>query len=63
MMLPWRDLMSFGIGTLRLPSRDFWSMTVPELTAAVAAHFPSLGAPSRSDFENLFTRFPDSERD
>ena len=58
--LPWRDLMRFGFGTLRLSPSEFWALTVPEITAAIEAHFPKADAPARADFQSLLHRFPDA---
>jgi uncharacterized phage protein (TIGR02216 family) len=52
--------MAFGLGVLRLPSRDFWSMTPRELFRAVEGVYGAApGAPSRAVIEELMRRFPD----
>jgi uncharacterized phage protein (TIGR02216 family) len=52
--------MAFGLGVLRLPSRDFWSMTPRELfRAAEGVYGAAPGAPSRAVIEELMRRFPD----
>lgn len=55
--------MAIGFGVLRLEPRAFWSMTLPELDAAVRGRFGAAGAerpPSRREFESLTQRFPDT---
>jgi len=53
--------MSFGLGVLRLSSRDFWSMTPRELFCAVEGVYGATpGAPPRAALEELMRRFPDS---
>ncbi|MBM3552721.1 MAG: phage tail assembly chaperone [Alphaproteobacteria bacterium] len=53
--------MAFGLGVLRLSSRDFWSMTPRELfCAAEGVYGKSPGAPSRAALDALMRRFPDS---
>ncbi|MDP3554885.1 rcc01693 family protein [Methylocystis sp.] len=59
---PFARAMAFGLGVLRLPSRDFWSMTPRELFRAVEGVYGAApGAPSRAVIEELMRRFPDSE--
>ncbi len=36
---PWKQAMQFGFGVMHLAPRDFWSMSVRELEAAMQAHF------------------------
>jgi uncharacterized phage protein (TIGR02216 family) len=60
---PWDDAIAAGLGTLRLPSRDFWQMTPRELALALrgAAGFGgSSGRPSRTELISLMREFPDS---
>jgi uncharacterized phage protein (TIGR02216 family) len=53
--------MTFGLGVLRLSSRDFWSMTPRELFCAVEGVYGAApGAPPRAALEELMRRFPDS---
>jgi uncharacterized phage protein (TIGR02216 family) len=53
--------MAFGLGVLRLSSRDFWSMTPRELfCAAEGVYGKAPGAPSRAALDGLMRRFPDS---
>ena len=58
-LIPWRELMTFGFGTLRLSSQAFWSMTPREINAALEAHYGAAVAARRSDLERLMTLFPD----
>ncbi|AZG78449.1 phage tail assembly chaperone [Methylocystis rosea] len=52
--------MAFGLGVLRLPSRDFWSMTPRELFCAVEGVYGAAPrAPSRAVLDELMRRFPD----
>jgi uncharacterized phage protein (TIGR02216 family) len=53
--------MAFGLGVLRLSSREFWSMTPRELfCAAQGVYGVAPGAPSRTALDELMRRFPDS---
>jgi uncharacterized phage protein (TIGR02216 family) len=59
-MFPWRELMAFGFGRLRLSSRDFWAMTPRELAAAmegIAGIRPA--PPDRATLDRMMTRYPD----
>ncbi|MBI1867718.1 MAG: phage tail assembly chaperone [Methylocystis sp.] len=52
--------MAFGLGVLRLCSRDFWSMTPHELaSAADGVYGRRRGAPSRTALDELMRAFPD----
>ncbi len=54
--------MGVGLGVLQLPPDHFWSMTIPELEAAVSGIFgdSALGAPlARKELDELMQRFPD----
>ena len=53
-------LMALGLGALRLPPPVFWSMSLPELTAALGPA-PGLDAPARNDLDALMRRYPDEE--
>ena len=54
--------MAFGLGILRLPPRDLWAMTLPELSSAARG---ALGLePGATPFDThslrgLMARFPD----
>jgi uncharacterized phage protein (TIGR02216 family) len=57
---PWRALMGFGLGRLRLPSGAFWAMTPRELLAAADGLGLRAAAPlPRASLEALMRRFPD----
>jgi uncharacterized phage protein (TIGR02216 family) len=47
--------MELGFGRLHLASRDFWSMSLKELHAALPQRAPML----RDELEALMKRFPD----
>ena len=54
--------MGVGLGMLQLPPDHFWSMTIPELEAAVSGTFGDrvLAAPlARKELDELMQRFPD----
>jgi len=54
--------MAAGLGLLRLPPAQFWSMTPRELAAAVSALLgPAAPAPpTRAALAGLMSRFPDA---
>jgi uncharacterized phage protein (TIGR02216 family) len=57
---PWRAVMGFGLGRLRLSPREFWAATLRELSAAAEAIGGVRGAPiERAAFDELIKRFPD----
>jgi uncharacterized phage protein (TIGR02216 family) len=57
---PWPVLMQFGLGVLRLAPRDFWSLSLPELYAAMQAHYRRLPVPiTRVELEQLMRDHPD----
>ena len=51
--------MRFGLGVLRLPPKDFWSMTPRELHAAMNPHGEAPRALARIDLTRLMQAFPD----
>ncbi len=54
--------MGVGLGMLKLPPDHFWSMTIPELEAAVNGTFGegALAGPLvRNELDELMQRFPD----
>lgn len=55
--------MAVGLGLLRLPPRDFWSMTPRELAAALRG-LGGIGhastPPTRAEFARLAARYPDA---
>lgn len=60
---PWKEAMAFGLGTLKLPPRQFWAMTPRELAAAhEGATGRRAAAPlDRAALERLMTMHPDGE--
>ena len=54
--------MTTAFGILRLSPETFWSMTLPELEAALRALSgrPYKSAPARSDLGRLMQLFPDT---
>ena len=58
----WPNLMQFGFGVLRLSSNDFWSLTLLELDAALAAYSGNgQRAMSRDELNDLMRAHPDRE--
>jgi len=58
---PWDDAIAFGLGVMRLAPPAFWAMTPRELAAAMSvANGARTAAPSRNQFEDLLSAFPDS---
>jgi uncharacterized phage protein (TIGR02216 family) len=52
--------MRFGLGVLRLPPRDFWTMSPRELAAAWGAVMGERAGPlERGEFDKLMEQFPD----
>ncbi len=54
--------MSIGLGLLQFPPEHFWSMTIPELQAAMSGSFGdgAMAAPlARKELDELMRRFPD----
>ena len=59
---PWADLMAFGFGRLTLSSGDFWSLTLPELRAAMRSHgLGQTAAMQREELARLMAAHPDTE--
>jgi uncharacterized phage protein (TIGR02216 family) len=57
---PWEAIMTFGLGTLKLPPDEFWRSTPLEISAALRAFSNVVSAPpSRKQFEEIMARFPD----
>ncbi len=56
MTFPWQRVMQLGLGAMRLAPKDFWNMSLRELTATLGPTVPKL---SRPDFEDLMKRYPD----
>jgi uncharacterized phage protein (TIGR02216 family) len=56
-MTPWRAWMAFGLGRLGLSPREFWTMSLAEWRAVLAAQEPyALG---RRELEDLMLEHPD----
>ncbi len=61
---PWDSAIGFGLGILRLSSKQFWLMTPRELNAAFVAISRRNGAVpplKRNELEQLMDQFPDKE--
>ncbi|MBX9759149.1 MAG: phage tail assembly chaperone [Beijerinckiaceae bacterium] len=58
---PWREAMAFGLGVLRLPADQFWSLTPRELISALeGAQGRRAGEPlARAALDELMLAFPD----
>jgi uncharacterized phage protein (TIGR02216 family) len=55
--------MAFGLGVLRLSSREFWSLTPRELAAAADGVYGAAPrAPPRAALDALLHDFPDERR-
>ena len=52
--------MAFAFSVLRLSPAQFWALTPREL-ALVMRPFLKANAPDRSEFDRLFSAFPDQE--
>ena len=58
--------MALGLGILRLDPAAFWSMTLPEFTAAANAVLGPRAnhpLPTRGDLARLMAEFPDHSKD
>ena len=53
--------MSFAFAVLRLSPAQFWALTPRELALAMRPFLKAKAAPDRSEFERLFSDFPDQE--
>ncbi len=64
MRFPWARAMQIGMGTLRLAPREFWAMTLPELsTAAIGAGLaPAPDTMTRQTLDALRAAFPDQTK-
>jgi uncharacterized phage protein (TIGR02216 family) len=59
--LPWRSLIGFGLGVLKLSPEAFWRMTPRELAAAIEGVLgPHRAGLDRASFASLRARFPDA---
>lgn len=60
--LPWPELMAFGIGHLRLSSKEFWSMSLRELDAAIEGRLgksKTYSSVTRNHLVELMREHPD----
>ncbi len=56
---PWDEIMTLGLGLLRLIPASFWAMTPRELVSAAAALGSVHSPPARASLEALMAQFPD----
>ncbi|MEM7303622.1 MAG: phage tail assembly chaperone [Pseudomonadota bacterium] len=56
---PWKSVMAFGLGELRLSPAAFWSLSLPELNQLLPKHQTEIEPPCRSDLDRLMADFPD----
>ncbi|HWD12980.1 phage tail assembly chaperone [Pseudochrobactrum sp. sp1633] len=61
MSFPWDALMHFGLGQLRLSSKDFWRLSMLEIRALNQSVRGGRQAPSRDILTTLMRAFPDGE--
>lgn len=64
--MPWRELMAFGFGVLKLSPSDFWSMTLLEMDAAIHARSKRGGphmVPDHKFIDDLMQMHPDNEKE
>lgn len=61
---PWARAMQIGMGVLRLAPREFWSMTLPELSAAAmgAGLAQAPDTMTRQTLDALRAAFPDQTK-
>ena len=56
---PWKQAIGIGLGVLRLPPQQFWSMTPRELACAIDAIAGRAPLLDRGTLVQLMTRYPD----
>jgi uncharacterized phage protein (TIGR02216 family) len=56
--MPWREVIGFGLGILRLSPEAFWRMTPRELALAIEAVAGPAGL-GRQTLAEMMARFPD----
>ncbi|MDZ7822836.1 MAG: rcc01693 family protein [Ahrensia sp.] len=57
---PWREVMTFGLGILKLSPTQFWNATPREIFAAMQAYQNATPRPpSQQDLVELLRQFPD----
>jgi uncharacterized phage protein (TIGR02216 family) len=59
MPFPWRSVLHIGLCLLRLPPRDFWSMTPTEFFAMAGGMSLSAAMMGRAGLNELMRAFPD----
>lgn len=60
---PWAQAMAIGLGVLRLPPGQFWTMTPREFAAALRGLSGDPASPfDRTAFDELLARFPDRRK-
>jgi uncharacterized phage protein (TIGR02216 family) len=60
--LPWPELMAFGLGHLRLSSKEFWGMSLRELDAAIEGRLgksTTYTSVTRNQLAELMRKHPD----
>ncbi|MEM9676750.1 MAG: rcc01693 family protein [Pseudomonadota bacterium] len=57
---PWPQVMTFGLGVLRLSPDQFWALTPRELAAAMGRTETDNAVPSRHWLDDVQTRYPDT---
>lgn len=60
--LPWPELMAFGLGHLRLSSKEFWSLSLRELDAAIEGRLgknKTYASVTRNQLLELMREHPD----
>lgn len=61
-MIPWHDIMKFGLGYLKLPPDAFWRMTLRELDAAIDVTLMNplnYSVPDVAQLDQLIKTYPD----
>lgn len=60
---PWKHVIGFGLGVLRLSSDAFWRLTPRELACAIeAVRAPCAPPLDRRAFADMMRAFPDGAR-
>ena len=63
-MIPWKSLLQFGLGYLKLSPDAFWNLTLRELDAAIEWSFPKQHdrkVPTTTSLETLIKTYPDNQ--
>jgi uncharacterized phage protein (TIGR02216 family) len=56
---PWDEVMTIGLGLLRLSPRHFWTMTPREFAAATGVLESRVHPPERAALARMMEHFPD----